>query len=274
MDNAIRRCGMLAAEVVAKGAGKKLDFGDWEGDDGDKPWAQKLRRLLEGRDVDVALVDEPPPKISLEEPLTANVQERPPPPPPTKKPRLVSVVDVSRNDDSDDSLTGYASPTSSRSASPTPSELDEIEKDPTLNIGVKKVSRPVYLAQLGEMVRSTGGTKESNQEADKIDKALNYGEELIRKRRHYGTELGSYQVFRLFVFPLTRIASGQTRMLSTWLMDSLACRTTMICRILKPNDNWPSMLSLLAVQKKSLRKCGASMRGTTAMLMHYLQVFD
>ena len=265
---------MLAAEVVAKGAGKKLDFGDWEGRDDSKPWAQNLRRLLEGRDVDVALVDEPPPEISLEVSLTANVQEQPPPPPPTtKKPRLVSVVDVSRHDNSDDSLTGYASPTSSRSASPTPSELDEIEKDPTLNIGVKKVSRPVYLAQLGEMVRSTGGTKDSNQEADKIDKALNYGEELIRKRRNYGTELGSYQVFCLLISPLTRITPGQTRMLSTWLMVSWACRTTTICRTSKPNDNWPSMLSLLAVQEKSHRKCGASIKETTAMLMHYLQVF-
>ncbi|KAG1859114.1 hypothetical protein C8R48DRAFT_674099 [Suillus tomentosus] len=46
---------------------------------------------------------------------------------------------------------GYASPTSSRSVSPTPSELDEMKKDPILRVGVKKIPRPVYLAQLGEM---------------------------------------------------------------------------------------------------------------------------
>ncbi|OBZ75644.1 hypothetical protein A0H81_04556 [Grifola frondosa] len=31
LDASVRRCGMLVAEEVARGAGKNLDFGDWEG---------------------------------------------------------------------------------------------------------------------------------------------------------------------------------------------------------------------------------------------------
>jgi telomere length regulation protein len=94
--------------------------------------------------------------------------------------------------DSDDSLTGYASPPSSRTPSPTPSELAEIERDPTLRVGRAKISRPVYLAQLGEMIRGTSGLKtdQENQEAEKIEIALDVAEELIRRRRGYGTELG------------------------------------------------------------------------------------
>jgi telomere length regulation protein len=184
---------MLAAEVVAHHAGKKLAFGDWEGNDAGRSWARELRQLLETRDIDAALVevDEPLSEVTIEEVMTPSIQmppSLPAPRPPLKKPKLVSVID---GEDSDDSLTGYASPTSSRSASPTPSELDEIEKDPTVHVGVKKVLRPVYLAQLGEMVRGTSVTKDANQEADKTEMALNYGEELIRKKRTYGTELGS-----------------------------------------------------------------------------------
>ncbi|KAJ8078610.1 telomere binding protein [Marasmius tenuissimus] len=88
-------------------------------------------------------------------------------------------------------MTGYESTPSSRSGSPTPSELQEIEDDPSLAVGQKKVQRPVYLAQLGAMIRGPTGPTDSSagEEADKVEMALNCAEELIRKKRDFGTEL-------------------------------------------------------------------------------------
>ncbi|GLB35344.1 putative telomere length regulation protein [Lyophyllum shimeji] len=185
-DPSVRRCGMLAAEVVADRSGKKLNFGDWEGDDSGKPWAREIRELLKQRDADADLA-----VLECEEGEPVDVQEISAPgvvQVPVLRPAVAEPVS---GYDSDDSITGYASPPSSRAASPTPSELEEIEKDPTLNVGVKKAPRPVYLAQLGDLLRDTGGTKPSDEphEADKIEMALNYAEELIRKKRAYGTEL-------------------------------------------------------------------------------------
>ncbi|KAH7930867.1 hypothetical protein BV22DRAFT_1124623 [Leucogyrophana mollusca] len=195
LDNGVRRCGMLTAEMVAQRAGKQLDFGDWEGNDESRSWARDVRQLCAGRDVDAdisvkdgAMVDGPPSEEHVGEIQTPGVLRQKSVPGP---PKSSSSIKVQGGYDSDDSLTGYASPSSSRSASPTPSELDELEKDPTLRVGVKKIARPVYLTQLGEMVRSTAGLKsgDDNQEADKIEMALNVGEELIRRKRDYGTEL-------------------------------------------------------------------------------------
>ncbi|KAG6866094.1 hypothetical protein C0991_008846 [Blastosporella zonata] len=183
LDPSVRRCGMLAAEVVAQRAGKKLDFGDWDGDDAGKPWARELRELIEERDIDAKLSDiESPESIHAE-----NVEEIIAPGATTR----ATFSGTPDGYDSDDSITGYASPSSSRSASPTPSELDSIEKDPTLNVGTKKVPRPVYLVQLGDLLRSTGGAKSSTEphDADKIEMALTCAEELIRKKKDYGTEL-------------------------------------------------------------------------------------
>lgn len=185
---------MLAAEVVATRAGKNLDFGDWDGDADGKPWARDLRALCSARDIDFdpCAVDELEAAMEenalTEEIITAGVLED------TKISALkLTKASVATGYDSDDSLTGYASPTSSRSASPTPSELDEMEKDPTLRVGVKKIPRPVYLAQLGEMVRNARMKPgEESQEADKIEMALNVAEELIRKKRDYGSELGGF----------------------------------------------------------------------------------
>ncbi|KAJ7582808.1 telomere length regulation protein-domain-containing protein [Mycena floridula] len=181
-DNAVRRCGMLTAEVVAQAAGKRLDFRDWDGDEPGKPWAREMRLLIKEGDVDadLALLD------ALEDPVTV--------PSSIETPSASSksqIVLQTAEYDSDDSLTGYISPSSSRSSSPTPSELDEIEKDPTLGVGIKKIARPVYLAQLGAMLRGPVGAKQSDsgEEADKIEMALNCAEELIRKKRGYGTEL-------------------------------------------------------------------------------------
>ncbi|KAG6832422.1 hypothetical protein H0H87_001582 [Tephrocybe sp. NHM501043] len=190
LDPSVRRCGMLAAEFVAQRVGKKLDFGDWDGEDSGKPWARELRELLKYRDVDVdtdstGASEDIDPLKNVEssrnyEEITA----------PGARARATFSGPPSGYD-SDDSITGYASASSSPSASPTPSELADIEKDPTLNVGAKKVPRPVYLAQLGDLLRNTGGAKSTNEphDADKIEMALNYAEELIRKKRNYGTEL-------------------------------------------------------------------------------------
>lgn len=190
---------MLVAEEVARVTGKKLDFKDWEGEKDGKPWCRDIRTLMKHRDSDAdvslalaehALANED--AQNEEEKLTA--QPASPSPPESKartsKPK-VSVV--SSGYDSDDSLTGYASePSSSRSPSPSPSELEEIEKDPTLRVGQTRITRPVYLAQLGEMVRPTSGVRseEDQDEPRRVQVALDVAEELIRRKRGYGTELG------------------------------------------------------------------------------------
>jgi len=185
---------MLAAEVIAELCNKKLNFGDWDGDDSGKPRCRDLRQLLKARDVDanVNYQDGEEAFIMVEEVSTPLVSKLASAGGDSQKATFVPKPD---GYDSDDSMTGYASPPSSRSSSPSPSELAEIEKDPTLNVGVKKVPRPVYLAQLGDFFRGTGPKVNANDphEADKIEMALNTAEELIRKKREYGTELGRTQ---------------------------------------------------------------------------------
>ncbi|KZT11519.1 uncharacterized protein LAESUDRAFT_740990 [Laetiporus sulphureus 93-53] len=191
LDATVRRCGMLVAEEVARGAGKKLDFRDWEGDEDGKDWCRQLRVLTEGCDADAemdAISNQEDESEEGTKSATAPAAEQ------TNShgnvPKKVTVQETGY--DSDDSLTGYASPPHSfRSPSPTPSELEEIEKDPTLRVGQKKVPRPVYLAQLGEMVRGTSGVKSEEEEFEvqKIEVALDVAEELIRRKRAYGTEL-------------------------------------------------------------------------------------
>jgi telomere length regulation protein len=49
----------------------------------------------------------------------------------------------------------------------------------------EKVQRPVYLMQLLELLRA-------RTEPEKLEVALRWGEELIRRKRDYGTELGKH----------------------------------------------------------------------------------
>ena len=199
LDPSVRRCGMLVAEEVAHKTGKQLDFGDWEGDEGGKAWARGVRALLAGKDADADDLPEDVQaterELSVEELLTDEIFE----PPDGESARPSASASASAQPggyDSDDSVTGYASPaSSSRTPSPTPSELDEYEKDPTVRMGRDKIQRPVYLAQLGQMIRNTSGLKSENenQEADKIEVGLAVAEELIRRKRGFGTELGEYR---------------------------------------------------------------------------------
>lgn len=184
---------MLVAEVVAGLTGKKLDFGSWEGNEHSQNWAKDVRSLIERRDIDVKL-------DFLQNDVAGSHSESISPQlestkiPPEIEPTTNTKVTLQTGYDSDDSLTGYASPPGSRSPSPTPSALSEAEKDPTLNVGLKKVSRPVYLAQLGDLLRGSQIQSKADEphEADKIEMALTVAEELIRKKRGYGTELGMF----------------------------------------------------------------------------------
>jgi len=184
---------MLVAEEVATLAGKNLDFGDWEGEDADRVWARSLRSLIKERDIDAKDIGP-----SAEERLESCKQDEPSPskvnPASPATPRHAIHVETAAEPDSDDdSVQGYASEENSdRAPSPTPSELEEIERDPTLNVGAKRIPKPVYLAQLGELVRSTNAGLKSaeNNEPDKIEMALGCGEELIRRKRNFGMELG------------------------------------------------------------------------------------
>ncbi|KAF9533360.1 telomere length regulation protein-domain-containing protein [Crepidotus variabilis] len=201
LDVSVRRCGMLAAEVAANLTGKKLDFGGWEGYEGNKMWAKDVRTLIEKRDVDAKLEileeDDGAKEDLASKPTTTQTTE-------SMELKSPTVTFPTSGYDSDDSLTGYASPSSSRSPSPTPSSLDEIEKDPTLNVGRKKVLRPVYLAQLGDLLRGTGTQMQHKadepHDADKIEMALAVGEELIRRKRNYGTELDENAVNLVYAF--------------------------------------------------------------------------
>jgi len=184
---------MLAAETIAHLAGKKLAFGGWdEGDENEKGWCRSMRRLIQARDVDAAAVENDLEGIIVEEEISAPAVSNSPPRRASFAPKTQDAYD------SDDSITGYASPpSSSRSASPTASELLEMEKDPTLNVGVKKVPRPVYLAQLGDLLRN-GSSKtgpDDPHEADRIEMALNCAEELVRRKKGYGSELGKRLLF-------------------------------------------------------------------------------
>lgn len=189
LDPSVRRCGMLVAEEVARVSGKKLDFGDWDGDNHGKVWCRSVRKLMDSRDADFELTDDSDDEADDPEP-DVNVEE---PPASDEEAGRVTPSLKQEGYDSDDSLTGYvSSPSSSRSPSPTPSELEEIEKDPTLRVTQKKIPRPVYLAQLGEMIRPTTVKKGEEEEiqAQTIEIALDTAEELIRRKRNYGTELG------------------------------------------------------------------------------------
>ena len=88
-----------------------------------------------------------------------------------------------------DPLEGYpgASPTSSRSPSPTPSYFEEVAADPSLALDStqkKKLTRPVYLQQLVALLKE-------REKPDHLEMALKWGEGLIRAKRSFGRELGT-----------------------------------------------------------------------------------
>ncbi len=68
------------------------------------------------------------------------------------------------------------------------SELAEQERDATLrNPGKKRIDRPVYLVDLGWLLKFE---KEGSEQAESIDIALRCAAGLIRRKEGYGSELG------------------------------------------------------------------------------------
>ena len=208
-DRTIRYLGMMGAEEVSKRTSidkvQPLDFGVWEGDEPGKAIVKKIRPV----EIDWNAAARPPKDANLLgwrlDPKTRSASPtRAPSGPPrpsspktsrssTRKPRKSSkkaasaAAKITVLSDSDDSLTGYLSPTSSsssRSDSPSPSDLDEYIEDPTLYAPKKKkVPRPVYLGQLADLLSAT-------EEPEKLEVALKWGEALIRRKRGFGLELG------------------------------------------------------------------------------------
>lgn len=193
MDATVRRCGMLVAEEVAHASGKQLNFKGWDGQGEGREWCRRIRELVKQRDADasldiLALINE---TTGQDRDATSNGREEDSDEVTRDAPDAAAAAPCGY--DSDDSLTGYISPSSSRSPSPSPAELAEIEKDPSLNVNKPKIVRPVYLAQLGEMIRPSSGVHSDTEHADveRQEMALNVAEELIRRKRAYGTELGT-----------------------------------------------------------------------------------
>ncbi|KAF8586558.1 hypothetical protein K439DRAFT_945232 [Ramaria rubella] len=180
LDVEVRRCGMLVAEVVAARCNKKLNFDGWDGVGESKDWARAMRGWQPDWTAEGFHLDEPPETSEKNDNATTpdpGPDTTPPPPPPHTPP-----------DSDDDSLQGYDSPSSSRAPSPTPSELDEIEKDPTLRLGHSKpVAKPVYLLQLAKLLRSDKNDEEGA--AERIQVALAGAEALIRRKKGFGLEL-------------------------------------------------------------------------------------
>ncbi|KAG8689129.1 telomere binding protein, partial [Ceratobasidium sp. 394] len=224
-DEAVRRCGLLVAEIVTSG---RVDFGDWDGGKEWQTWAGELR--AEARDP-LGSIREEIDRLGTEAPQQSNNPVSLPEIPdvaPDLEPNNAPIDDclIPREPDSDDdSLVGYASPspTSSRAPSPTPSEL----ADPTLRR--RPITRPVYLAELGALLIEapknvvevqpseqfggggkagrrgmgiTGGRGGGDVEDEKgrIAMVLEVGAELIRRKRGYGSELDENAVNLAYLF--------------------------------------------------------------------------
>lgn len=180
---------MLAAEVVAHRVRKKLDFGGWEEGSSSAIWAKDIRHLILAQDAnaDASLVGDIREgslhEIASDQPL-GNI--------PSKS--QSTALQSPPNDQYDtESLVGYESSGSSRASSPTPSELEEIEQDPSLSVKPKSIPKPVYLAQIGTLIRGSGGMKANdNEESDRIKMALDVAEDLIRRKKAFGFELGKH----------------------------------------------------------------------------------
>lgn len=174
---AIRQCGMLAAEMVAERCNQNLNFGGWDGDSEHLEWI----RFIRGSKNDwIRSTPEPTEDAS---PLLSAEED-------TLDTRNIVIPKVITDSD-DDSLSGYSSSHgSSRPPSPTMSDFEEMEKDPTLRVGRSKpIPKPVYLAQLVSLFRKT--STDDKDTAETIEVILNSAELLIRRKKGFGYELGS-----------------------------------------------------------------------------------
>jgi telomere length regulation protein len=193
---------------VAQRTGGKLKFPGWDEEGEDKKWTRAMRSLVAGRDSAANLSALTISKKGTEVTPTvtqANHDKIP------SLPRGITVVDD--EEDSDDSLEGYASSFDSRFSSPAPSVLpavtaahtkesikskvgttvtptvEEVNDDPTLlNPSRKKIQKPIYLLDLGKLLKVD---KEGDEQCESIRMALQSAAGLIRKKAGWGLELGA-----------------------------------------------------------------------------------
>lgn len=210
-------------QVIARGAGGKLEFPGWEGQEEGQRWARQIRVLITNRDSDaIATMDpdvlksdhgtertaaaEDQISVSRETPIVATTSHALQ----DDDQNLQKLRIIENREDSDDSLEGYesASTSSSRAISPIPSAsggvtnahdkkdlhqleptIDEINADPSLlNPQKKRVRKPVYLLELGRLLKEG---KEGQEQCENIGMALSIGAALIRRKAGWGTELGT-----------------------------------------------------------------------------------
>ncbi len=183
---------------------KRLRFGKdmWDGDGDGREECRWLRRAVGVRDQHARLSEDsagkawmlgwdsipptniPPAPTVIGRPERRGRAEARRPAPSRPQPRII-MLDP---DQMADPLEGYAnaSPTSSRSPSPTPSYLEEVAADPSLALDStqkKKITRPVYIQQLVALLKE-------REKPDHLEMGLKWGEGLVRAKRSFGRELG------------------------------------------------------------------------------------
>ncbi|GJJ13190.1 hypothetical protein Clacol_007441 [Clathrus columnatus] len=180
-DISIRQCGMLVAEIVAERCNQKLNFDGWDGSGEHLEWVQSLRKWTNDWGRSAFDSEESKADISISKEIAVH--------PEGTSDLGTEALPGGMVDSDDDSLSGYSSShRSSRPPSPTPSELDEMEKDPTLRVGQSKpIPKPVYLAQLVSLFRKSNN--EEKDTADIIEVILSSAELLIRRKKGFGYEL-------------------------------------------------------------------------------------
>jgi telomere length regulation protein len=180
-------------------AAKRLKFGKdmWDGSGEGREECRWLRGVLGVRDNTAELSEDPSawllgwttnPVAADPLPKTASpirTDTRPRTSRPKRSPKRKAKI-VMLDDQLADPLSGYASPSSSRSPSPTPSYLEEVAADPTLALDStqkKKVTRPVYIQQVVMLLKE-------REKPDELEMGLKWGEDLVRAKRLFGSELG------------------------------------------------------------------------------------
>jgi telomere length regulation protein len=189
-----------------------LAFSDWEGDGDGREWARKMRELIKHVESDSIIVE----NLILDNENTVQENEENPQERQFQKSseeettiQKIRSITIQGGDDSDDSLEGYESETSSSSTSPSgviagrmgagdepkSSKLsdfrptvEEINADPTLLMPAKdRIRKPVYLLDLGKLFKVT---KEGSEQYESILMGLETAVELIRRKAGWGLELG------------------------------------------------------------------------------------
>lgn len=185
-----------------------MKFPGWDEEGEDKEWPRSMRSLVEDRDsaanlTELTMAEKGTEAIPI---ITQKDHDKTP-----SLPRGITVVDD--EEDSDDSLQGYASSFDSQfSSSDLPAvtaartkesikskvgttitpTVEEINDDPTLlNPSRKKIQKPIYLLDLGKLLKVD---KEGDEQCESIRMALQSAAGLIRKKAGWGLELGACPV--------------------------------------------------------------------------------